>query len=124
MSRACLRVRAPLLAELIIAAWFERKFEGENGSVPQAVAMRAQRASQFNRRQHRAVKTKPMAVLARGKTVIEDARQVFRGNPNSIINDRYPYLVNTHGYTERHELIFAARFIAGVLGIANQVHED
>ena len=33
--------RAPLLAELIIAAWFERKFEGENSSMLQAVAMRA-----------------------------------------------------------------------------------
>ena len=80
---------SPPPGELIIAAWFERKFEGENSSMPQAVAMRAQRASQFNRRQHRAVKTKPMAVLACGKTVIEDARQVFRGNPNSSLCRRF-----------------------------------
>jgi hypothetical protein len=51
-------------AELKIAGRFERKFEGENSSVPQAVTMRAQRTSQFNRRQHRAVKTKPVALLA------------------------------------------------------------
>src|ERR1700732_501987 len=94
--------RAPLLAVLIIAARFERKLEGENSSMPQAVAMGAQRASQFHCRQHRAVKTKPMTILACGKTVIEDACQVFRGNPNSIVNDGYPYLVSTHGYTECH----------------------
>ena len=55
-----------------------------------AVAVDGQRTAQLPGCQRAAVKAKAVAIFAGGESEIENARQIFRRDPNSIIRDGYP----------------------------------
>src|SRR5580693_6725681 len=65
-----------------------------------------------------------MAARASSKPVVENARQIFRWNPNSVIGDGNPDPAIAVGHAHRHPFVDALRLLAGVLGVAHEVDKD
>src|SRR5271157_707102 len=93
------------------------QFQGESGALADATAVCGQRSAQLRGRQRATVKAEAVAVLAGRKTVVENAGQVFRWNPNAIVNDGDGNPLITLGDLEPDLLVLPPRFVTGILGI-------
>ena len=83
-----------------------------------------QRSAQLRRRQRAAVQAEAVAVFAGRKAMIENARQVFRRNPNAIVNDGNADPLITPGDLEPDLLVLPPRFVTGILGIADHIDQN
>ena len=100
------------------------QFERERGSFARSVALRGQSASEFFGRQGAAVQTEAVTVFSGGKAMVEDAGQVLGRNAHTIIDYRDPDVVLGVVHPHDHLFVIAPGFIAGVLGVTDQVDED
>ncbi len=87
--------------------------------------MNGQIPAEFHGCQRTAVQTKAVAVLAGAESVRENARQIVRDNSDAIINHADLDAFGRRAfYLHEHLFVRAAAFIAGVLGVGEQVDED
>src|SRR3984885_16206167 len=100
------------------------QLEYERGSAARSLAGHPQRAAEFLRRKSAAVQAEPMSVRAGGKAVSEEARHVLRGNAHSIVDDADAHAGRSLLDAQGNQFVGPARFIAGVLGVAHQIHPD
>ena len=70
------------------------------------------------------METEAVAVFARREPVIEYPRQIFRGNTHAVVNHCDPDTVVTVGDADGQALVLPSGLIAGVLRVANQVHQN
>jgi len=80
--------------------------------------------------QQAAVQAETMAGGPRGETVGEDFGEIFRRDARAIVNhgNAYPVIAVAHAEGDATffavRAIFAVRSIAGIFGVADQVHQD
>jgi hypothetical protein len=107
-----------LSLDLKIAAWWfpnfgngstrlNWQFENERRAVTGSVAVGAQRSAHFLGRQRAAVQAEAVAIFARGKTVVKDPRQIFRGNANPVVGHRYFNPASTAGHAHCQSFVRA-----------------
>jgi hypothetical protein len=83
-----------------------------------------QRAAQCLGRESAAVQSETVAVRASREAMIEDSVQVFLGDSDPRINDGDQRRIVRCANPDGHALFAGLRFVAGVFGVANHVHQD
>src|ERR1700722_5562034 len=78
-----------------------RQFQCEGRALAGAVAVNGQRTAHFFCCQRAAVQAEAVTIFSRRKTVIKDAGQIFRWNPDAIINHGHPDSAITIGHAHR-----------------------
>src|SRR5688572_13794323 len=103
---------------------FTRQFKSKGGTFACPVALDIQGAAHFLGGQRAAVQAETVSAFLGGEAVREDAHEVLRRNANSVVNDDDPNALWAIGHAHGQFLVRSSGFVAGVLRIANQVHED
>src|SRR5580658_2142236 len=74
---------------MCVLLYWARQFQGKFCALAKAAAENGQRTAHFPGRECAAMQAEPVAALAGGEAVIENARQIFGWNSNSVIKDGY-----------------------------------
>src|SRR6516164_6628814 len=102
----------------------ERQRQREGGTLSRAGAARIERATELARCERAAVEPKAVAIDAGREPVIEDALEILRRDADTGIDDRDGDGGGGRTDAHRHAFVPAGHLGAGVLGIADHVHQD
>src|SRR3569623_2269076 len=94
------------------------------GPLPLPSALHFESTAQFPRGQRAAVQPEAVAIFSRGKTVAENARQIFLGNAHAIIRDGYSNECVSVSHPASNPFFSGAGFFAGLLRISNEVPQN
>src|ERR1700722_3055340 len=109
------------MAGLRAGTW---KLENEHGAAARPVAGHAQRAAEFLRGEGAAVQAEAVPVDAGREAVREQARHVFRRDAHTIVDDADAHPGRRRLDAQRDELVGFAGFVARILGIAYEIHQN
>ena len=102
----------------------KRQFQGEDGSLSRPVAVRRQRAAHLPSNHEGTVQSEPVPVGSSCKSARKEATEIFAGNSHPVVH----YLnsdpvVSLPADAEPDLFARAARLVAGVFGIADEIDQ-
>src|SRR5258708_4948717 len=101
-----------------------RQLEDECRAASRPVARTEQRAAEFVEGERPAVQAEAVPIHARREAVCEQAGHIFRGNAHAIVDDANAHTGRRALYAQGQKLVGPARFIAGILGVAHEIHQN
>src|ERR1700733_1702102 len=102
----------------------ERQRQRKNSALSGTGALCAQCASHLFGRDRAAVQSEAVAINASGEAVTEYALQVFLGDADAGVDDGDEHRFIRRPDPDRDLFSIALRFVAGVLGVADDVNQD
>src|SRR6266403_586324 len=101
-----------------------RQLEHECRAASRPVARHEQRAAELLGRERPAVQAEAVPVHASREAVREYPGHVFRGNSHAIVDDANAHTGRRAFYAQGEKLVGPARFIARILGVAHEIHQN
>src|ERR1700688_4483561 len=101
-----------------------RKLENKRGPAARPVARHAQRAAELVSGERPAMQAEAVPVDARREAVREQAGHIFRRDAYTVVDDAYAHAGRRRFDAQRDELVGSAGFVARVLGVAHEIHQN
>src|ERR1035437_1428716 len=108
-----------------LGRWVARQQKRERGTLAQAFTFYPNVSSKLAHGQRAAVQAEAVAIVARGESVLENAREVLRRDADTVVADLNSHMaVAIPADPQRHQSVGPSRVIQRVFGIADEVDQS